>query len=64
MDEELIVNMLILNAFNYDKFKDERFEQNFQHWMHELQALKGFGTMDETCQYFLALGESQEKVSA
>lgn len=64
MDEKFIVNMLILNAFTFDKYQDEQYKENYHMWMYKLHELKGFSSIEETCDYFVSIGEqsTQEKV--
>lgn len=57
MNEDFIINMLILNAFNYYKFGDEQYKRSYTNWMYKLQQLKNFNTIEEACNYFIAKGE-------
>ncbi|BDH60106.1 hypothetical protein MTP04_02360 [Lysinibacillus sp. PLM2] len=58
MNESYIIDQLILNGFNYHRFGDEQFKDAFSRWMYKLQDLKGFKTIDETCEYFLNEGKA------
>lgn len=64
MKEQFIIDMLIINAFNYHKFGDEQYKQAFTNWMDKLQQHKNFSTQEEACNYFIAWGERDEKLSA
>lgn len=65
MNEEQIIKQLTLNAFNYRDFGEERFKQAFTNWMYKLQHIKGFNSIEEACDYFIAQGEMPgEKLSA
>ncbi|HWL13256.1 MAG TPA: hypothetical protein VNQ57_09700 [Ureibacillus sp.] len=64
MNEEHIINQLTLNAFSYHKFGDLKFKQSFTNWMDKLQQLKNFSTQEEACNYYIAWGEEDEKLSA
>ena len=63
-NEEFIINQLTLLAFSYQKFCDEQIKQSFTNWMDKLQQLKNFSTQEEACNYFIAWGERDEKLSA
>ena len=66
MTEESIINMLIINSFNYHEFGDDQYKQSFTNWMNKLKDIKGFYSIEEACDYFLAQGEMQggEKLTA
>lgn len=64
MNEDFIINMLVLNAFNYHKFGDEQYKEAYTNWMYKLQQHKNFSTLEEACNYYLAKGEEDEKLSA
>jgi len=64
MNEEFIINLLVLNHVNYQKFGDKKFKQSFEFWMNKLQQLKNFSTQEEACNYYIAWGEEDEKLSA
>lgn len=59
MNEQFIIDMLILNHVNYQKYGDKRFEQDFETWMIKLQQHMNFNTLEEACKYYIALGEKQ-----
>jgi hypothetical protein len=59
MNIDFIINMLVLNAFNYHKFGDEHYKQAFTNWMDKLRDIKRFNSIEEACDYFLAQGEMQ-----
>lgn len=58
MNEQYVLDMLVINGVNYHKFGDDRFEKDFTYWMHQLQKVKGFKTIEETCSYFDRWGDS------
>lgn len=64
MREEFIVNMLVLNAFTFDKQQDNQSKENFKMWICKLQELKGLATIEEACHYFISLGEQSEEFVA
>lgn len=65
MNEEFIINQLTLYAFNYHRFGNDHYKQSFTNWMDKLQHIKGFKSIEEACDYYLAQGEMQsEKLSA
>lgn len=64
MNEQYVLDMLVINGRNYHKFGDERFEKEFGNWMRELQRVKGFKTIEETCEYFDRWGDSLGKQAA
>ena len=62
--EEFIINQLTLLAFSYHKFGNERDKEIFTNWMDKLQHLKNFSTQEEACNYYIAWGDEDEKLSA
>ncbi len=65
MTEDFIIDMLTLNAFNYQKFGDEQYKEAYTNWMYKLQNFKGFDSIEEACDYYLAQGEMQgDKLTA
>ncbi|RUL56486.1 hypothetical protein EK386_02310 [Lysinibacillus antri] len=64
MNEEFILNMLTLHGINYNKYGNEQDKQAFTNWMNKLQHHKNFSNLEEACNYFIAWGERDEKLSA
>lgn len=65
MNEQYIIDQLIINHVNYQKYGGKRFEQEFGFWMNELKDIKGFDSIEEACDYYLAQGEMQgDKLTA
>lgn len=59
MNEEFIINMLTIYAFNFKKYGDEQDRQLFANWMHKLQRIKEFKSIEAACDYYLAQGEME-----
>lgn len=65
MNEEQIINMLVLNQVSYQKFGDKKFYDSFEIYMRKLQHKKGFSSIEEACDYYLAQGNLPvEKLTA
>lgn len=64
MNEQFIIDKLILHGINYHKFGSLQDEIAFTQWMDKLQHHKNFNTQEEACNYFIAWGERNEKLSA
>ncbi|MEK4425898.1 hypothetical protein [Solibacillus sp. FSL K6-1523] len=58
MTEQFALNMLVLNGVNYHKYGNEQFKTDFHFWMQQLHKIKGFATIEETCNYFDHYGDS------
>lgn len=52
--------MLILNQGNYQRFGDKQYYDAFGLWMDKLKNIKGFDSIEEACDYFIAQGEMQD----
>lgn len=57
MDEIFIVDMCVINAVNYHKFKQNEYEKQYEFWIKRLQQLKGFRTIEETTDYLIEVVE-------
>ncbi|MBD8037115.1 hypothetical protein H9635_10190 [Solibacillus sp. A46] len=57
MNEQFVLDMLVLNGVSYHKYGHEHFKTDFHRWMHQLQKVKGFKTIEEACHYFDRWGD-------
>lgn len=57
--EKFIIDMLILNAFNYKKFESDYYKAEYCKWLERLRVLNGFENLEQTAEYLIAYGESQ-----
>lgn len=65
LNEDQIINMLVLNQVSYQKFGDKKYYDAFEIYMRKLQNKKGFNSIQEACDYYLAQGDIQaEKLTA
>ncbi len=55
MNEEFILDMLTIHGGLFRKFGHENDEQAFSNWMNKLKQFKDFGTIEETCEYFIEI---------
>lgn len=62
MDEEHIINMITFNAFLYKKYEEDKYCEDFHMWMCKYQKLKGFNSIDETCDYLIAQEKQKNTV--
>ena len=59
MNEQYIIDQLIINQVNYQTYGDKQFYDSFEFWMIKLQQHMNFSTLEEACEYYIALGEKQ-----
>ena len=64
MNEQYVLDQLVINGVNYHKYGHEHFKTDFHRWMHQLQKVKGFTTIEQACNYFGQYGASLDKRAA
>ena len=64
MNEQYVLDQLVLNGVNYHKYGLKQFEDGFTFYMHQLQRVMGFETIEQACNYFRQYGASLDKQAA
>lgn len=61
MTEQYVLDQLVLNGVNYHKYGLKQFEEGFTFYMHQLQRVMGYETIEQACEHFGQYGERLEQ---